>query len=300
MLAATILTAAYALAVGPDWIPDAPGKWRPIDVGGDGEHGGPRDLPQRTRKEMLTRVESLLGPFRAVMSDPKGVEVAPHRDLSHQLHLGGRLLSGGVWVQLFDIYRGRDGKPEPSGESGSSFFITVNDVNVLLGSPIAEDAAGSMYFAPEQSGHLKNYPVFGGQLVLVASNKDARPWRPVSRERYVKAVVAAMQRDRARFATLIEQLERELSALSPEQRAKPARTSLTSGFHDWQGFDTKYSRAVVEVNPDFFDFTRSRISFQMITLYAHVGSVEPRWVTERKLAIFRALDLDAYARLLDH
>ena len=41
-------------------------------------------------------------------------------------------------------------------------------------------------------------------------------------------------------------------------------------------------------------------SFQMITLYAQVGSVEPVWVTERKLHVFHALDLDAYARLLDH
>jgi hypothetical protein len=234
------------------------------------------------------------------MTDPRGVELAPHRTLFHELHLRDRLLCGGVWVQLFDIYRGRDGRPEPSGEAGSSYWFTVNTLTALLGSPVVEDAGGAMYYAPEQSGHLKGYPVFGGQTVLVVSDKNARPWRPVSRERFAAAAIAVMRKKGAFFAQKIQVVERELAALSPQERAMPARAAENADFYGgWQGFDGKGARPVVEVNPDFFDFTKPRTSFQFIVIYAHIGSVEPHRVTERKTKVIRALDLDAYARLLD-
>ena len=192
-LAAQTLSEACGALTGPA-TPESAGRW--LDWTED--HLGWREPPPNL-EPLLDRLTGLAEPFRRapVLNPPRGVEVRPHRTIwgPGPAELGPPLPRATLVIQVFHPTVAQ------AGEASATLRVHVNSLFPLtygVGRPLAEDTDGVMFPEPVLVGRVGGAPVYWadpGTDCLVAFKKAGRPlWLPVSRGRYLEALVASLER----------------------------------------------------------------------------------------------------------
>jgi len=171
-----------------DAPPQAPGRWLPWS-----ENSFAGREPMTEYGPILHRLSEFAEPFRraSVLDPPPGVEVRPHRVIWGEgpPELGPPLPRSTLLIQVFHP------TVQQAGEASASIEVMLNTLFPLLygvGRPIAEDATGPIFVAPEQVGDLAGAPVFWSgrprDCLVVFKAHDRPLWTPVSRGRFLEAL----------------------------------------------------------------------------------------------------------------
>jgi hypothetical protein len=174
--------------VATDAPPQVEGRWLAWSQDGFGGRE-----PRAEYAPILHRLREFAEPFQraSTLDPPPGVEVRPHRVIWGEgpPELGPPFPRSALLIQLFHPTL------EQAGEASASIEVMLNTLFPLfygVAQPIAEDAAGPIFVAPEQVGDLAGAPVFWSgrprDCLVVFKAHDRPLWTPVSRGRFLEAL----------------------------------------------------------------------------------------------------------------
>lgn len=151
-----------------------------------------------------------------VLRPPPGVEARAHRVLGQKLQMGEPVAGAQLMIQLFHpTYK-------QAGESSAGVKLFVNNLLPLfygIGGGEIKDDAGPMFVKPIHVGQLDGADVYWSgrpRDCLVVYRAHQKPlWKPVSRERYL----------RAQIQTLEGNVEDARTKFLAEQQAQVANTN---------------------------------------------------------------------------
>lgn len=127
----------------------------------------------------------------------------------------------------------RNGKKVRGGYGETrNFFINVNKPNSISHGHTWSDGKGNFSLQPKRTGEFGGMPVYSrvneyyeGGLVenpsIVIAKPDQQIFRPVGRERAMKAFITELEKDQALHPD-VELSKQMLASLTPEQRTEPA------------------------------------------------------------------------------
>lgn len=316
MAAVGLLTAAAAARAEQD--PDsarAPGRVAPANI----ELRDSR-VPQAQARAMATEVDGLLDRLLATpaLADPHGFAISRQVILvpprigmpdwhpsaaeatllarAIAVHGGSRADAAGAWSGV--------------GE-GPTLQLTVNDLGALYVWPEeGEDDRPKFFELTNAPDERDGFPVlhFRSRDHVVIARPGRRPYRHVSKQEvldreigdYRKIVDELSGNAAPRLLETLRELEAELAALSPVERAEPACQDGSRR----QGLFTDCAKVgahfVVAVDPDYFDRDRPKTAIQLVTISApSEGAQGHPTLSPLMREAMEQLDLRAIQALLD-
>jgi hypothetical protein len=219
----------------------------------------------------------------AVLKSPVGFEARVNQTAGSARGIGQttRMPPSSMIIFLFDYIQACATCPvKPVGESHCYFHLWINDVDLLYRPiPIDKDEEGSIYVLPRRVGEFAGFPMYdagNGPYVLITNDITRPLWVPVSRERRIRAKITNLQKLVQKLKPPSDQqaradiaaLEAELAGMSPAECASQAYVGGSIATHTaWlSSANDPDAQALVAPNPEFFDLTRPRASFQMAIL----------------------------------
>ena len=205
---------------------EVPGRWLPWE-----EDNVVKPGPGVDYAPLFERLGEFAEPFlRAPALDPPpGVEVRAHRVVWGEgpPELGPPLPRSALLIQVFHPTY------QQAGEASASIQVIPNTLFPLLygtGRPIAEDGAGKIFMAPERVGDLAGAPVFWSgrprDCLVVFKGHDRPLWTPVSRGRYLEALVLGVRTQVAQADSAFRQERTEAESGDMDQEMREAIRQL--------------------------------------------------------------------------
>jgi hypothetical protein len=186
----------------------------------------------------------------------------------------------------------------PGEGEGPTLKFTVNDPFAWYWGNIegAEPTPAQAAFDLPGSARWENGQMTvktNGETTLVIGRTDRAPYVQMTREEYLRSLLAELPGNTA--------LQAELAELSAAERASPAcRGGREISRHMLTACTDPGSTYKVRVNPDYFDRTKPRTSTQLITFRVGDPAVgEDRDEGDKLRAAFSQIDVAAVRRLLD-
>jgi len=257
--------------------------WRPT-VDNDSRY--PPGLPAAQRAKVLASLDPLLPIVRAAL-DTQGVQFQAQRSFADEPQL-----PQGPWplnLHVGGYEQQADGTFE--GEYATSITFFVNDLGPLLYIALDEPRIWLLKADGVKRGHTVLFDHFG-----LLSKGGVVPFRAVSKEEFARRVTAWATR--RKDAKMLAQLNTDLAALSPAQRAEPMRLppafSLETS-RPWPGLNGGV-RPVVDIDPAYFDPTKRDVP-QVLLLMGSVTRNHER-ATRRLQQFWKTLDYEALRALL--
>jgi hypothetical protein len=266
-----------------DYLHEHPGKTSATVTG---IHSALSKAESATFKRNLERLLSLLAK-QPTLASPRGVEIKGYfRPNDYQPKTNKVPIPGFGLLRFHSYFRDKKtGKPVPFGFPTDEMSISVNDpekgpeVCTVPGSPTR------VFCAPTRVEELAGFPVyrFNGMDVIVLSRSKVPVWIPLTREEYVKAWLANWQKqaaDSPAIDTITPQIvsnhQAALDAMTPAERRMQARQL------EWDPFQptlapvgSNEGRALMKVNPVWFDPKLPRSAFQLLTVtFSYSGTVK--------------------------
>jgi hypothetical protein len=258
--------------------------WRPTV---DNVSRFPAELPVQQRARVLASLDALLPILQAALETQR-VQFQAQRSFANEPQLPQGPFPLNLLVHGFE----QQANGAFEGEAATSIDVYVNDLKPLLSIAIDEPR---VWYLKEDGVKRARLTFFGGQFGLVSKN-GVLPWKAVSREEYARRVAAYLTR-RKDNATLA-QLQADLAAMSPAERAQPML--LPRGFSDgskpWPIVGGV--RPVVDLDPAYFDLTK-RDAPQVLLLRGSVNRGTTReFAVQRLNKFWNTLDYEALRALL--
>jgi len=265
--------------------PAAAQAWRPT-VDNDGNY--PSRVPVAQRQRVLASLDPLL-PFVRATLDTQGVQFQAQRSFSSSepqfpqgpwpldLHIGG-------------YEQQADGTFE--GEYATSITFFVNNLGPLLHIALDEPR---IWLLKEDAKKGGGHTVLFGHFGLL-SKGGVVPFRAVSKEEFARRVTAWATR--RKDAKMLAQINADLAALGPAQRAEPMRLppafSLETS-RPWPGLNGG-GRPVVDIDQAYFDPTKGDVP-QVLLLMGSVTRNHER-ATRRLQQFWKTLDYEGLRAML--
>ncbi|MEI6670312.1 MAG: hypothetical protein WCP29_19380 [Acidobacteriota bacterium] len=180
-----------------------------------------------------TRLKQIADVFRAspVWTPPLGVNPAltaslfgPSTNYPYPKGLKGQPLAGMILMgsfEHFEMIRTVDGKQQRERAVGDETVHIIIDVNSLPrggGVNMLKDEEGEFSLDPVRTADVGGFPTYGDLLVITTNGRPI--WTPVSRERYLKALIAARRPTAASAEVYIAAQQKQYDAfLTPEATA---------------------------------------------------------------------------------
>ncbi|HUL74137.1 MAG TPA: hypothetical protein VLT86_13605 [Vicinamibacterales bacterium] len=277
----------------------------------------PQDLSVGERAAITASVNQLLEIVRRMpaMAPPAGLAVVPHAfvDLLNLDHSEGKrvkYVTAEIVVNLAPFEPvGRGGAVEAvEADRAAGLTLRVNDLAVLLGSEtgMADDQGAFIQRPEDPVDTIHGYPVYeegnGERWVMIRRN-EVPFFAPVTAERYMRATIAAHEkeladvRDRrarvpagvpasvvatideaiASFGRRLKNDQDALAAMSPADRAAPARLGAFSGEEApvFAPADDTGATAVVYFNPALMSPGLPRTAPQLLSV--NISASDDTW-----------------------
>ncbi len=287
-------------------FPDHLGGWKQSAIAAaDGRFYG---LTLAQSRLYLARIDSVMQVLRAapVLNPPTGIRATAWKDFccTSQCQLsktcGTRPPYGRIWLLLnYFIANNPTAPPFTIDELRTEVELFFNSPHrVFDGSPLTRLADGRGVFwlplAATQIGGMTLYRNQGSDDRYVFFTRGRVPlWLPVSREQFLTALLREREADLAKNLAdvpaayrdqivqangpLLEPLRAQLRSLSAAERASQAWVNDRMGNRDMLvPANSEEGRALVALNPDYFDLARPRTDVQLIVLRLEGIPSEPR------------------------
>lgn len=207
-------------------LPNEPGKWRPWTCG-DLSASDLKNLGfSRTDADSFkARLQQIAEIFRLspVWNPPLGVDPSlsgsffgPSSYFPYAKKRKGQPIAGIIMMGCFDHYeviRTTGGKEQREHEvNGETSHIMV-DVNWLPGGDgvnMLSDDEGEFYEEPVRTADIGGFPTYGDRLIVAKNGKPL--WKPITRERFLKAFIAKHRSNAANAEIYIAEKQKELDA----------------------------------------------------------------------------------------
>jgi len=275
-LCAVLLSVLSPPAAGESWLPTV-----------DNDSRYPPGLPAAQRAKVLASLDALLPAVRAAL-DTQGVRFQAQRSFADEPQL-----PQGPWplnLEVGGYEQQADGTFE--GEYATSITFFVNDLGPLLHIALDEPRIWLLKEdARKRDGHTIPFGHFG-----LLSKGGVVPFKAVSKEEFARRVTAWATR--RKDAKTLAQINADLAALTPAQRAEPMRLppafSLETS-RPWPGLNGG-GRPVVDIDPAYFDPTKRDVP-QVLLLMGSVTRNHER-ATRRLQQFWKTLDYEGMRALL--
>ena len=286
-LLATILFSSQAAAGEFDFLTEHPGKLTAtVTVANH-----PRKLLSKpdaaAYQRNLERLRDLLAK-QPVFNPPLGVEVIGYFRPNDSLPKDIRLPVPGFGYLRFHFYHraAKTGKPVHICCTTDEIFVSVNDPGKGFDAYSAVMFPTRAFYQPEQVGRLAGFPLYrldSGNEIIVLNRSRSPAWIPVTREEYVTAWLAYWEQHAAGSPPqdtvtpdIVKRHRVVLSGMPAAERKLQART------HGWDPFEPSLApvgsdegRALVRVNPAWFEEKLPRSAFQLISLlFSYTGNLD--------------------------
>ncbi len=277
-------------------FPDHPGGWKQSrQAAAEGRFYG---LTLAQSRLYLARIDSVTALLRAapVLSPPTGIRANAWTDFccTSQCQLsktcGTRPPYGRIWLLLnYFVANKAAGPPFTVDELRTEAELFFNNPNrVFDSSALARLPDGrGVFWLPRPWGQIGGMTLYhnqsGDDLYAFFTRGRTPLWVPVSREQFVTALLREREADLAKNlvdvppayhdqirqanAPLLEPLRAQLQAMSAQERASQAWLNDRMGNRDiLVPANSEEGRALVALNPDYFDLARPRTDIQLIVL----------------------------------
>lgn len=278
-------------------FPDQLGGWKQSrQMPSDGRFYG---LTLAQSRLYLARMDSVTAILRAapVLSPPTGIRASAWTDFccTSQCQLaktcGTRPPYGRIWL-LFNYFIASKPTDTPFtiDELRSEAELFFNNPNqVFNGSPLTRLPDGrGVFWLPQPQTQVGGMTLYrnqtdGGDLYVFFTRGRVPLWVPVSREQFVTSLLREREADLAKnladvppayqdqvrkaHGLLLDPLRAQLQAMSAGERASQAWLNNTMGNGDiLVPANSSNGRALVALNPEYFDLARPRTDVQLIVL----------------------------------
>ncbi|KAF0219481.1 MAG: hypothetical protein FD174_1941 [Geobacteraceae bacterium] len=266
-----------------DYLHEHPGK---MSATVTGSHIQLKKGEAAPYKRNFERLRDLLAK-QPVFKAPRGVDIVGYfRPNDYQPKTNKVPIPGFGYLRFHFFFNDhKTGKPVHFCCPTDEMSVYINDPEKGLEACTVPGSPTRVFCAPTQLEELAGFPVyrFNGMDAIVLSRSKVPVWIPLTREEYVKAWLATWQKqaaDSPAMDTITPQILRNhqaaLDAMTPEERRMQARQL------DWDPFQptlapvgSSEGRALMKVNPAWFDPKLPRSAFQLITItFSYSGTVK--------------------------
>ncbi len=318
-----ILTSQYIApsAEATNALPDKVGKWQHRSIYSDEKSYRLTKLERDIYMKKLQRIEDVFKQVK-MLNPPMGVEVRPalyilwiYEGKNHEkMPISQLPVMGKFSLFVFEYLDIPEQHKTIVASEGCTQDIYINAINsVIAGSASLSETCepwkfmrseGTIYSVPKYGGERQGFPVYNKMIVITNNPKPL--WLQLSREEFLRDRLC--QEAGPHALGNARQLKEELDSLSPEGRESPAYIANipeSDPRHRASGMGDPGdpgARAVVRINPDFFDKSLPRTAFQLITVSDEIdtGSFTFHGLDYRRIEELRqAIDLKKLADLLD-
>lgn len=290
-------------------------------------------LPASQAAQLRIPLEAILARLRqsGALSSMQGFSIDQSIRLSSQPDALANAPATGLaflLVRRIDPARSRVDKASGAllgiGE-GPGIEVQVNDQRALFGYSVGMDAQGDYYQLAVKPRRLQGFPVLeiGNKDVVVINKPGRKPFRHISRQRYLEGLLAT---DREQLAALEAQLagtrdaesraqiqpylrqwrdaaahkQALLAGMSAAERAAPTCQASQSTRQLFGACDAPGAVYYVTFNPDYFQSGLARSSVQLLTISV-VGKqfLNDHTLGKRVRQAVGQLDLQALQQSLD-
>jgi len=236
--AAVLVLAATVPAAGQNTttrsLVDEPGTWLPWTCGGL----SPSDLKllgygASEAAAFQARLKQIADVFRGspVWNPPRGVNPSltgslfgPSAYFPYAKRRKGQPVAGTIMMGSFEHYEvirttgGQERRERYVGDETSHIMIDVNWLPGGVGVNMLKDEDGEFSKEPVRTADIGGFPTYGNLLIITTNGRPI--WTPVSRERFLKAWIAARRPDAANAEAYIADQQKKYDAfVAPDATA---------------------------------------------------------------------------------
>lgn len=270
------------------------GKWAPQK--GDDLALADRTFPKTQYKTVLAKAQEVIELFKIANPEFKGIEAWAYRGIRGQSIIPNGPLPFRVDVGYGSfICVGNDtykvemrGKIILFGNYGTT-TVSFNSLSDILqsaqdGRPLLTTEGEEIFQYNKDLGDFKGYPYIQTshrdsyhEALIMTPNADRLPYKPVSREQYLRARIKAYQAGGG-MAEVIAGLNRVLENMSAKDRQAPALvrdvTTLPGGSRLF-ATETEGGKHLVTIDKSYFNAKLPRDKIQLITMRWHSSPNDP-------------------------